>query len=554
MYKSGKIKLYLLVILSMFLIPAWSMWTEAEAKIKVPTRVNYVDYNDINDVPNDVKERTKGAIKRANEIYNDANADVELDHVDSGVVTVGNGDGSVDGNERGSLRRSGPNELNDSYGECNGVKINMVNHIDKPPTPTTGVAVRGSKVIIVDVNRIDVNAIGRTIAHEMMHDIAELGDLNGVNDINSLRYGTTAGGTAMSPNDINALQGGAAGRGQTIVSHIVVPGAGLGVKSGIIQMVGDARGAKHDGLEDVVCANPLHLDPAFNYADMHLIKMFCPNPATPGSITSLRLHLDGPFPEIEQFTAQYYVSINNDADAEEDVLITMTVQRLAPYGPIETSALYDNWDTGDSHPLEPPPIAETLYEQVEEGLGEPVNAYVRQEVHTEMLSMDLTGVNPIEVTIGSAVLDMGLGDLMVDEADTFTFDLSLHIGTPVISVIEPGEGAMNIGYGIAGSGFSGIGEVVVEIDGEVVGTASVSGDGSFVHFVDPTFDMTGQHDVSVYPTRGSVIPKGRAVSGSATIAVCDEGPLEGDLNSDCTVDLVDFALFALDYLRGTPLP
>ena len=553
MYKSGKIKLYLLVILSMFLIPAWGMWTEAKAKTKVPTRVNYVDYNDINDVPNDVKERTKGAIKRANEIYNDANADVELDHVDSGTVTVGDGDGSVDINERGSLRRSGPNELNNSYGECNGVKVNMVNHIDRDP-PTNGIAVRGSKVIIVDVNRIDVNSIGRTIAHEMMHDIAELGDLNGVNDVNYLRYGTSAGGTAMSPNDINALQGGAAGRGQTVVAHIVVPGAGLGVKSGIVQTVGDARGARHDGLEDVVCVNPLHLDPAFNYADMHLIKMFCGNPATPGSTTSLRLHLDGPFPEIEPFTAEYHVSINNDADAEEDVHITMTVQRLALYDPIITSAWYENFDLGDSYPLEPPPIAETLYEQVEEGLGEPVNAYVLQEVHTEMISMDLTGVNPIEVTVSSTVQDPRVMDPMLDEADTFTFGLSLHAGAPVISVIEPGEGAMGIGYGIAGSGFSGIGEVVIEIDDEVVGTATVAGDGSFVHFLDMAFDMTGQHDVSVYPPRGSVIPKGRAVSGSATIAVCDEGPLDGDLNYDCTVDLIDFSLFALDYLRGTPIP
>ncbi|MFH1615136.1 MAG: hypothetical protein ABIG61_08655 [Planctomycetota bacterium] len=555
MSMSEKIKTFLLIVVIFSLLPALSMRADDQFDdewAEVPTLVNYVDYNDMNSVPQGVKDKVAGALKRANEILGKKN--VELDHTDSHAVSVGNNDGVVDANERSSLRGSGPNELDKLYGECNGVKVDVVNDIDEgnPAKTWNGVSVRGSKVVIIDITRVDVNAIGRTIAHEMLHDIGLLGDTYEANDINSLRYGRSNGGTTIEPNDANALHNGARGRGRTAVAFSIAPGAGLGLRSSMLVGVADARGAKHDGLKDPFCPNPMYNpdDPAFRYADVHMVKMFCPNPGTPGSLTTLRLHLAGPFSIDSFFDVFYEIWITNDHDPYPDIKITYGVHGIGG-GELLTDAFYENFDTGVSYPLDPP-LAENLHELVDGEIGPATNAAVSHEIHTEIIAMDLTGSAPIQVSITSIANDSRIpGDSIIDEVEPFNFGLSLRPADPVVFLIEPGEGAMGLGYGIAGSGFQGIPEVVIEIDNQQVGSASVKGDGSFTHFLDPTVELTGLHRVFVHPPRGmNMVPEGRGVWGTATLNFgC---VLEGDINGDNIVNMLDLAKLANDWMVQCP--
>lgn len=523
----------------------------ADANVaEVPVLVNYVDHNGVGSVPQGTKDQVEEAIKKANEIL--GKFGISLEHTDSNAVQTPSGDGDANMSDRSSMRASGAHELDTRYGDCNGLKINIVNDIVEgtPGKTWRGVAVSGSKVIIIDVNQMDVNdpnGFGRTIAHETTHDIGDMRDTYDANDVNKLNYGYAGGGTELDPNDANDFRRRARERGRTVAVHSIAPGGVTGIVTSQSGYIADARGVISDDLDDAFSPAP-GFDPTdrqFKYADIRYVKLFCGEPGQLNSTTHVTVYLDGPFPDYD-FTGSYSVWIVQGPGPDPTGKIEIDISQAGP--DIFVAAYYTALPGGLPFELGPTTVKNNAEMVEDPDINVPVTAAIEiDDVPTEMISMNLASEESTRMYATAEVADPMLGNMIYDETDTFDFGLSLRETDPVIYLINPGQGADGLTYGVAGAGFTGIPEVEIKIDDEPIGNAAVRPDGTFRFFTnDPAFEFTpGAHKIVVNPTPG-MVPAGH---GIWAVLRLDFPKLKSDLNEDGVVNMYDFAVFASDWLK-----
>ena len=551
MSKSERIKLFLLVVLCICLLPVLNIYANGTGKKKeaeVPVLTNFVGYDDINGVSQGDKDKVKAGIKKASDISGQSN--VRFRGQSEQVVQTGNKDKNVDRKERDDLRATGPNEMKDLFGAGKGVKICIVDEINVVDVNTdpVGVAISGIAVLIIE-NINDLNEMATTIVHEYGHAVGELPDINTPGHVNNVMWWSTAGGNTIDVNDINNFFEGSKKRGKIVYGYVPMPLGGTASGSGQIGFDIDVHGAVLDGLKDVVCSaggfDPC--DPNFRYADLWETVLFCDNPNTPDSQTSISMQLGGPLPQVP-FNAFYEIWINNDDDPNYNASIKMTIQDTG--GGLTTEATYYNYDTSETLVLAAP----TVRNNAEFDIGQPnefVSASINMSVLTELITTDLASSAPIEIFIDVDANDSRLAEPIYDDTDVFEFDLTLNASDPMLTFVM-----LNERLGIVGSGFFDIGKVIIEIDSEEIDTAVVNSDGTFRFFFESGMQPEpGSHDVYVHHHPDFLLqPRAAGRWGSAELVLCEDGLADGDLDGDCTVDLIDFSIFADDWLHGKAGP
>lgn len=464
MRRYPKIKFSALFLCCICLFPILSAKADmpaAEEWVEIPVLVNIADAADSNNVD--------AAINKANDILKQAH--IRLNPGEPNNVNVGNGDGKFTRAERDKAREDGQKELDKTCGAGKGIKIYVVTSSDAANAGTVGISVHRNPVIIIEPEA-DVNEMGETIAHELLHSLT-VGDHS--NDVNDVMYPTTAGNGVISRNDVNEIFPNAKTRGRAyFVVPAVLPNRPIAIPSGINYCI-DGHGAILDDFYDASCGVSSYdaHDPRFGYADLREIVVFWDEPGNPNSEIVLTIQLGGYFPSDSPFDWFMCWGINGDPAVGNCPMIHLSAWRYPGDPAISCDAMYEN-EFGETWPL-----GIAVYQNDEFDCSEgPVLDNHSLEVRIPAgLVCELPITPDCDMTFDcmSNVYDDRLGGdfpmPISDETGPFTLGLNHPCTGPKVSFIGAlGDKEAGGVFGICGSGFPPGSDVDVKLDGELLGT------------------------------------------------------------------------------------
>ena len=525
--------------------------------VDIPAVVNVVDASDDSNV--------EEAIEKANEILGQANMRLAVVKTNNNV-NVGNGDGNVTYAEGEQAVQDGQQEVQDTCqdkdGNWNGkgVKITVADDCWTQSGNTIGWCYHGIPVMVVEPDA-DANEMGATIAHELLHILTVSAHSN---DVNDLMYPTSAGGTNISPNDINEIWDDAKKRGWPHWNVPVYPDRATPLPPGIEYQI-DWLGADIDSFFDVMCADPGWFpdEPNYLYADLREIFLFCDHPEDTTGTTKLDISLGGDFPADSFFDVCYEVEFDTDSNGIGDRWIFIHI--FSPGDEISSEASYQIGDAC-AVPLPPPEIR--LNHRLD-GQGGPIPGYhsLHLEFPTSMFEIQFfePGSEPFEEIVYANVSTIAFDErlLVMPTMEDFTDGLiSFRLSNPYVSTVVDmpdlhfvgvsGGGGGGV-FGVYARGFPPDVPVSIRLDGEEIATTMSNPDGT----VTPAFldDNTLEDGTRACMLSAKVVDPvdpniTTYVNAMGYFVHCPNGRVEGDLDNDCDVDWFDFTKLAANWLAG----
>ncbi len=513
----------------------------AEEWVDIPVIVNVIDNSDDSNFENH--------LKKANEILKQAKIRLIVKKTNK-PVNVGDNDGDLTEDEGNTASTDGENELKNTFkkenGDWNGkgIKIVLADDSWTEEPNNVGWSVHHTPVVVVETGH-NTQSTGGTIAHELIHVLTVPGHSD---DPNNLMYWLDLGQTYIDPNTIWEIFPEAKKRGSSyFILPKPLPGESVLVPDSVAYSI-DAQGALLDDVFDLGCFtgdctgfDPL--DPIYNYVDVREIQLFADDPLTPGSTVKLDVRFEGPPPPPE-IPSDFYISVQLD---KVPVI-------PGPEGLVNVFGDYHQPETWEAeyinlqNPSEPPiPLSPPLVEWNDrlDGSGPIIdNHSIHAEIPIELVSLDLTSVEPIPVTVSSdSYFNIGSPDTKL-VGDLFeTFELNVN------TTCCPEPKLCLIPNGVTGNGFTPEVPVGISLDSNVIGETLPNSRGDFLFTGIPDGLPSGVH---------SVIAKEMTESSSAgmkhAIAYFEvpdgSGPLIADLNGDGCVNLLDFQIFMNAWLIG----
>ncbi len=521
--------IFLITLICFFAVCDCMAGNAAEEWIDVPVVVNVVDNSDSSGVAD--------AIKKANEYL--AQAKIRLYVVDTNKpYNVGDNNGDLTEDEGDDAQDDGEKEVEDKCGAGKGLKLTIADDVWTEEPNTAGWAVHGNPVVFVEPEA-DANKMGRTVAHEFAHSLTLDYDLYGPNDINSLMYGYTDGNTTLDANEIEEIRKGARKRGHPYFIVPVNPSGGVAVPPGVDFSI-NAYGALLDDFGDlIVTGGPS--DPNLGFADIHSVSMFCGKPGQ--ADVELSIQLDGTFAVDSFFDVTYDINIPPDKKVQVNVYTT-----VGP-GVFDANAIL--WDPGPGIVL---PV-EIKLNHKHAGLGPgsstPENHQLDVNIPIDFFG---PGSDPFEGQVAFSASSSGSLDGPMGHRDFE--DLDTPVGQYKLSDVCPCPGLMfstfedGVSTDISGCGFTEGQMVEVSIDGEPVGATIAGPEGEFnLRRVPDKLEEPGYQYCRVeavgYSMDGMMTVTTRAIGFLTTL-----DPIQGDIDGDRDVDLVDFSKLANNWLQG----
>jgi len=508
----------------------------------VPVVVNCVGTTDPNKV--------NAIIKQANKKLKDANIKLEVKQVNKNV-NVGNGDNKINEDEMWDLRSKGKKELakviKDKKGKWTGkgMKIYIADDCWEEKPSKTNWAWKHNQCMGIE-SGIDPNLMSQVIRKYFNPE--KIYDPN-----------YTDGEKAEERKEAKA-----AGK-KVCAEKKQVSANGTKSAGGSEKEVG-ARAAILDDVYDIT--GPIDpCDAMYAYVDIHSVALESTSMSNADGQTLIRLALNGVFPGSEPnpymppnperiFTADYQINIHYPTEGTGQII--MRVWKDSPEKEIRTYAWYDG-------PLSNGEVGELLILD-----GELCSEPNDGEEFTTNHVLELTvandkffepGSEPFEGQVALSVEavsdDEGLiiTDIAEELADP-NFDLTFTLlhETLTMSVIGPASDPNGRGLGVTGSGFGPFIDVAVSLNGDAIGTAVTDEFGDFLYYADSGLALEESQlytiEISDVNDSGDVIDV-ESVSTDFEYSHDGFADIEGEIDGDGDVDLVDFALLAYNWLYGT---
>ncbi|MHC4654947.1 MAG: hypothetical protein ACYS91_08000 [Planctomycetota bacterium] len=529
--KRTKVVAGLLAVCSVCFLPLLSVAADGPAAVEwtdIPVVVNIIDASDASKVDE--------AIKKANEILKQAKIRLIVKKTNPDV-NVGNGDGNLTENEGDRAQKDGQTELDKVAGAGKGIKITIADDVWTEEPATNGWCIHGNPVVFVETD--DADTMGNVIAHEIIHSLTVSGHSTDSNDV---MYPYTPRGTDVRPSDVNEIRTSARTRGSSRW-ELPIPWPWLGpvaLPIGVNYSI-DGHGAILDAFSDLLIVDPMGLitnpdDPSIQYADLREIVIFADEPFDPLSTVTLQIQLGGPpavFP-VESFFDVYF-DLNPINPGAEGIVQFQVI------GGFPGPAVWRDMTGGPDIALPMPVIHEN--ERLDGSIPlEIANNSIEVTIPIEIISLNLVSAEPIYVQVSAMSNDLRNGPalpiMLQDDTNQFAFGLTPPCTCPGLQ--------MNA-FALFGCGFTAGSQIGIEIDANLIGTATAKPDGTFIHFL----------EVELEPGSHAVIAKDLDDSGptGATHAIgyfqyCPGGKIVGDLDNDCDEDFFDLAIFGGHWLEG----
>ena len=540
-----------LLLFCFFVFPVG--WAIAEDWIAIPVVINVVDSSDASKVDE--------AIKKANEAL--AKAKIRLEVVKKNQpFNVGNNDANLgEGNgEHDEALEKGGKELEKTCGAGKGLKITVADDVWAESPNTNGWAIHRDPVVFVEGGESDPNKLGKTIAHEIAHSLTLGYDLYDGNDPNRLMWGYDDRGSNLSPAEVNEIrkQGEQRGRPQVITKK-VMPGGAVAVPADPLIKV-QGYGGVVDSFFDVFCTAPGFnpRDHDFRYADLREVTIFWNRPFDLSSNIIVSTRLGGCYPIIPSsfFDVFLEISLNIDPDPSPDGRITMHIWRDGSGGGIiNHMGTYQNLHTGLTDPFDMVVHLNDKFDGI--GGAQPANNSLECTIPAMLIFNPASYPGyplqwPFTAECMLTATDVRLGAPLSDSTPQFEFSLNQPLEGPRISLVETYGGGGDGKVGVCVSGLPSLKPVQVFVDDILAGAAQTAADGTVMTFVEAALVEQGNHQIQI---RAETIDPLEPAAISYTTATgylthCTAGQIEGDLDNDCDVDFVDFAVLADNWLVG----
>jgi len=501
-------------------------------------------------------------------------------------VQIGDGDECLIGNERTIAEDYAQQELADICGAGKGIKITLADDVWGEDPNVRGWCLHGIPLVFVEPD--EPNTMGNVTAHVIGHS---LGIKEHHPDLNNIMYESIPRGISWDPNDVNEIFPYARLRGMDVVyahatkdSHIglglnintnlggivdapVLPSFGFdftmdwglldtdpmagrmsfgGMPNVALRSVGLDLGRFISDIDDFydqdindpygVITGPN--DPCIAYTDLRETTMFCENPFDPNAETRFEIELGGNRPNDFDANLFFDVFVSEPNDAPVGVFHVNVPASDLP------TAIWDDLRSGETFT-----VAVWITSDIaaaDHGIFSWRSPSGRECINLRHQWGQT--LESLKVHIESTIKEYRfLGEepiIMQDSAGPFECGVTLPRLSPSIFLIPSG---------ISGCGFDPYEEVGIELDSELIGSATTNADGSFIWFMDPEFELeVGTHAVIVKELDDSG-PAGAAYA-TGYFKYCPEGAVASDFDNDCDIDFHDFAIFADDWLKGTASP
>ena len=119
--------------------------------------------------------------------------------------STGDGNGNLTDAEGTAAVGEGEQELNDTCGSGNGLKVNIADDVWVEKPSTNGWAIHRRPVVFTEPDS-DPNVMGSTIAHEVCHSLTLGKDTYDPNDKDNIMYGYTSRGTSLTEEQIAEIR------------------------------------------------------------------------------------------------------------------------------------------------------------------------------------------------------------------------------------------------------------------------------------------------------------------------------------------------------------
>ena len=530
-----------------FAIETPGEWVEVVVKDKkdiqynIPIVINCVGNTDCNDI--------EAKIKLANKKLKNANIKLHLKKVNKNV-SVGNGDNEMDINEimnapddaKKELKKILKNKKGKWTGK--GLKIYVAKKCWKEQ-PTKDNWLYGKENTLGINSGIDPNKISDIIKKKF--DPEDIYDPN----ITDRQKAETAKEAKVTGHCVKAEKKKLEKNGNQATADPAKTVA--------------AQSAKLDNLYDI-SGSPDPCGSMYAYTDLHSVSLTSSDLSDPNGQTIIRVSLNGVFPGIEPaltpnpsrpFTSHITFDITNRLGLGA-IHAYITNE---PDGEIKTQSWYEGLATGMLH--EPVLLDNALTSHP----NEPDDGLIRNNVIELLVSNSLIIDNEdycpssltqlSEITVNYDTDDSGLTiqDIAEDiESGTLiSHELTLPNETKRLYLIEPSDMPNGRSLGVSGSGFEPLSEITVSMDSEteiVEMTASTNEFGEFVYYFDQSVPIENDTEYAIDVTQ---IIEGVDELDVETIGVdfeVESPTPEADLNQDGTVNFIDLAIMADDWLAG----
>lgn len=517
----------------------------AQDPINVEAVVNIVDSSD--------DSKVAEAMKKANEILGQAGIKLVPVKVNK-PYTTGDGNGNLTDAEGTAAVGEGEDELDDTCGSGNGLKVNIADDVWVEKPSTNGWAIHRRPVVFTEPDS-DPNVMGNTIAHEVCHSLTLGKDTYDPNDKDNLLYGYTSRGTSLTEDQIAEIRKGAKKR--------VPSWLGRNIRRAW-KWITKAGQALLDELNDIMVGGvPVNIIgfAQLNFLDVRTVEVSCENPDAPGSELIVEINPQGAYPPDSFFDVFYRIDFDANQDMIPDGRLTMHVWREPSVpGQLFAEATYDTF----AGALWPVPLQvhtnERHYTPAEGMPYIPVifNNTLEAALPLTMMDIDGTafldgiGVNTMmEAIIHSPIGFLMPGNVVTDEIAPMVVKAESPCACREVHMISSGQAESDPQWpdkpqyvDVIGCDFAGdvglyindepMGVGVAGPDGDVSIRAEVGGlaQGTYTVMLQELFDETT-------PTRADW-----------AIGYLDLRPvIEGDVDDDGHVNLVDFAMLAENWLK-----
>jgi hypothetical protein len=520
--------------------------------VTVPVIVNVVGDTNAGDV--------EAAVEEASDILGQAGVSLDLAEINTNVQ-YGNGDSSLTAAEGNTAALLGEGELYGHWGSGTGLKITVAGDVWTEEPGTAGWAVHEDQVAFVapDPNSKEM---GRTIAHELAHLLTLNYDLNDVNsdEPNRLMWYQTGGGILLDANEINEIFPMARIRGRPkFIPWKPVPRKKRRLWKGWDHLI-DGRGWNLDSIFDQISTGAGFdpCDPNWGCGALRTAGMYWEKPLDPCDNILFKIRVRERFEVDSFFDVMFKVGIDSDPDPEADAELSMHVYARPPDTNLYGDASFNNYETGLLVPVEltinenykfgaeSGPILEnhSLWCAVPSGYFEP---------GSDPFDGGVCSVNSV-ATFPDDGFDTNYP--ITDQTELFEFVVGWNddpcetSNEQEMGVFVP-EGDTGK-LGIAASGFPPGSIARIMLNGQEVGLADVALNGTVMTTIpEPpagenyTCKLVGE---VIDPVDPNIT---RYTTARAYFRICPDGPADGDLDADCDVDFLDFAIFADEWLVGT---
>lgn len=477
------------------------------------------------------------AIERMNKIYEKAGIAFAVTKVVRPYKPAGgDNDPNLTDAEGNEAQKEGQKELREVMDKVpeykgKGVKITMAKDVWVESPSTMGWARHGNPVVFVEPDS-DANELGNTMAHELGHVLTLNYDLKDASDPNlrkRLMWGyDNRTDTGLTPAEVNEVRKGATGRGVILTpmpewaSDLFTIGSGKKTRR-----TGNASQFNGYGNMIVIGGSMDPNDPVYASADIISASVACYGPTQD---LLVNIQLGGLLPE-SFFDITYEVLFDFDGNPATPDLVGMIHVMPGPMAEMTFASL--------------PPLPVTIHtNKLFKSVGG-VDADNSMEVRLprEYLATycdPFTGSFMVKVNSNGTMICEGMPVNLMDFSGPW-FEYS----NPVVrSGGELHFGARSGGgdpvYIVAGCGF--MTAAVVRVDDIVAGIAAPDPTGCFTMEIPPVLtNSPGVH---------RVVAVAEGMEACATGFFTTVEPLDGDINGDGRVDMLDFARLASNWLVG----